>query len=223
MSRLVNPGQPIPLAAHRVHGIGDDDVVGSPAFGELVPEVITALEDAWVVGHNVRFDVGFVGMEIASAGHQVQPVGCLDTCQLAKALWELPNYQLQTVVSSLGIPVERQHRALDDALLTGAVFSRVVEQMGGWSEVTLADVQAIHSYLPAWPDDPRRNLPSPLYDALTNGRELPIRYLNGSGQPSDRMIRPVACFPAGRYVYVRAHCSHAGELRTFRVDRMVLP
>ena len=69
MSRLVNPGQPIPLAAHRVHGIGDQDVQGSPAFGQLVPEVITALQDAWVVGHNVRFDVGFVGMEIASAGH----------------------------------------------------------------------------------------------------------------------------------------------------------
>ncbi|MGB2984591.1 MAG: hypothetical protein WBE26_01800, partial [Phycisphaerae bacterium] len=53
---------------------------------------------------------------------------------------------------------------------------------GGWSDVTLADVEALHSYLPAWPDDPRRSLPGPLYDALTNGRERPIRYLNGNGQ-----------------------------------------
>ena len=43
---------------------------------------------------------------------------------------------------------------------------------------------------------------------------------NGDGQPSERRIRPVACFPAGRYVYVRAHCSEAREMRTFRVDRI---
>ncbi len=39
-------------------------------------------------------------------------------------------------------------------------------------------------------------------------------------QAKQRRIRPVACFPAGRYVYVRAHCSMAEEMRTFRVDRI---
>ncbi len=222
LSRLVNPGRPIPWDAQHIHGISDQDVSQCPLFKEIAEEVESILIDSWIVGHNVRFDVGFMAMEMASAGRQVTPLGCLDTCQLAKAMWDLPNYQLQTVVASLRIPVERQHRALDDALLTRAVFNRVVDELGGWSSVSVADLQALHSYLPAWPDDPREGLPGVLYDALTNGRELPIRYVNGEGETSARTIRPVACFPAGRYTYVRAHCSRAGEMRTFRVDRIVL-
>ncbi len=50
-----------------------------------------ALQDAWIVGRNVRFDVGFVTMEIASAGHELQSFSCLDTYLLASAMWELPN------------------------------------------------------------------------------------------------------------------------------------
>ena len=222
LSRLVNPGLPIPPAAHRVHGISDQEVADEPTFGALASDVVTALQDAWIVGHNVRFDIGFVGMEIAAAGHQACPLGCFDTCQLAKATWGLPNYQLQTVVASLGLRAGRQHRALEDAQSARDVFDRVVDEMGGWADVTLADMQALHSYVPAWPEDPRRDLPSPLYDALANGQELAIRYVNGDGQASERTIRPVACFPAGRYTYLRAHCTQAGEMRTFRLDRMIV-
>ncbi len=67
---------------------------------------------------------------------------------------------------------------------------------------------------------PHRSLPGPLYDALTSGREITIRYVNGTGQASTRTIRLVACFPAGQYTYIRAHCSKAGEVRTFRLDRI---
>jgi DNA polymerase III epsilon subunit family exonuclease len=218
---LVNPERPMPLDAYQVHGIADRDLADCPTFGSLAADVRAALDSAWIIGHNVRFDVGFVAMEIAAVGQRVRPLGCLDTCQLAPAVWDLPNYQLETVVTSLRIPVVRQHRALDDALLTRAVFTRVVEELGGWHTVRLADLQALHSYLPSWPEDPRGSLPDGLYDALTNGRELAIRYVNGSGQESARTIRPLACFPAGRYTYVRAHCSQAGEIRTFRVDRIV--
>ena len=97
-----------------------------------------------------------------------------------------------------------------------------MDELGGWSNVSLADVQALHSYIPDWPDDPRRGLPGALYDALANGGELSIGYVNGDGQQSARTIRPVACFPAGRYTYVRAHCNKTGEMRTFRVDRISL-
>ena len=130
------------------------------------------------------------------------------------------NYRLETVVASLRISVDRQHRALDDARLARAVFHRAVDEAGGWSSVNLADLKALHSYLPVWPDGPRGALPALLYDALTSGREITIRYVNGTGQASVRTIRPVACFPVGQYTYLRAHCSKAGEVRTFRLDRI---
>ena len=76
----------------------------------------------------------------------------------------------------------------------------------------VTDVQALHSYLPDWPDDPRRELPGTLYDVPTNGGELSTGHINSEDQQSFRIIRPVACFPAGRYTYVRAHCNSTGEL-----------
>jgi predicted DNA-binding transcriptional regulator YafY len=45
--------------------------------------------------------------------------------------------------------------------------------------------------------------------------------VNGDGKASSRMIRPYACFPAGRHVYVRAYCMESAEERTFRLDRIV--
>jgi DNA polymerase III epsilon subunit-like protein len=220
LSRLVNPERPITPEARQIHGISDQDVADCPPFGVLGPEVCDALRDAWIIGHNVRFDVGFVAMEIASAGCNVTPAGCLDTCQLAAALWDLPNYRLDTVVNVLGPENVQEHRALGDALLARKVFHQVMTELGGWSNVRLANLLRLHPYVPVWPDDPRRDLPATLYDALTNGGELSIGYINSTGRQSTRTIRPVACFPAGRYTYVRAHCSKTGEMRTFRVDRM---
>lgn len=222
LSRLVNPERPIPREARQVHGISDQDVADCPPFSIVADDVCNALRNSWIVGHNVRFDIGFMAMEIAPAGHQITPPGCLDTCQLAGALWDLPNYRLNTVVVALALGGDQDHRALSDARLARAVFHRAVDELGGWSKVSLADLQALHSYSPDWPDDPRQNLPAALYDALTNGGKLSIGYINSDGQQSARTICPVACFPAGRYTYVRAHCNKTGEMRTFRVDRMVI-
>ena len=222
LSRLVNPERPIPRDAQQIHGISDQDVADCPPFSTIADDVCNALRGHWIVGHCVRFDIGFVAMETASAGHHITPLGCLDTCQLAAALWDLPNNQLDTVVGALALGDDQAHRALGDALLARAVFHRTVDELGGWSKVSLADVQALHSYRPDWPDDPRQALPAALYDALANGGKLSIGYINSDGQQSERAIRPVACFPVGHYTYVRAQCDRTGEMRTFRVDRMVL-
>lgn len=63
-------------------------------------------------------------------------------------------------------------------------------------------------------------MPPLLYDALTTGRSVRICYVNGNAAGSERTIRPVACFAVGRYAYLKAHCAYAGELRTFRLDRI---
>jgi len=179
------------------------------------------LRDAWVVGHNIRFDVGFLAMELALAGYSVDPAGCLDTCQLARTVWDLPNYRLDTVANALGLQRNGLHRALGDAVASGVIFNRIVKELGGWSGVALPDLQALHAHVPVWPMAPHRSLPGPLYDALTSGRPISIRYVNGEGRASSRMIRPYACFPVGPHVYVRADCTEAGQLRTFRLDRIM--
>lgn len=221
-SHLINPGRPIPWDAQRVHGISDQDVSECPPFKEIAEEVEATLRDSWIVGHNVGFDIGFIAMELQQAGCCVVPHGCLDTCQLAKALWNFSNYKLETVVHSLSIPTTRLHRALDDASVTREVFHRVVRQVGSWEALTVDDLIRLHRYEPSWPGDPKSDLPKPLIDALTNGGSLSIRYVNAEGQSSSRVIRPETSFASGRFTYIRAFCEKSGEVRTFRLDRIIV-
>ena len=222
LSRLVNPERPIPWAAQRVHGISDQDVSKCPSFKEIAEEIGSTLVDSWIVGHNVRFDTGFMAMELQQAGCSVTPLGCLDTCQLASALWDFPNYKLETIVNALGIPKTRLHRALDDAVVTREVFLRVTQELGGWDALTIDVLMRLHRCEPLWPRDPKGDLPKSLYDALTNGSSLSIRYVNAEGLSSSRVIHPEASFASGRYTYIRAFCEKSSETRTFRLDRIIV-
>jgi DNA polymerase III epsilon subunit family exonuclease len=220
-SRLLNPQRDIPTDAQRIHGITDADVAACPPFQAVADELTGLLDRSWVVGHNVRFDVGFLAMELALAGCSVEPAGCFDTCQLAATTWDLPNYQLDTVAGAVGVKRGQLHRALADAEAARIIFDRVMEELGGSSQVGVAELQALHTYVPTWPTDPRRSLPGPLYDALTSGRPILIQYVNSEGVSSSRTIRPNACFPVGPHLYLRARCAQAGEMRTFRLDRIM--
>lgn len=218
MSRLVNPGMPIPPEVQRIHGITDTHVANQPGFSEIASKVARLIDGAWLIGHCVRFDVGFLAMELALAGQKVRLAGCLDTCQLARAAWDMPDYRLDTLAEHLGLRSGPSHRAGSDAAVTRRVFERVVRQLG--ESVSITQLRALHDYPPQWPV-PEQSLPAYLYDALTAGQPIQISYVNGTGGPSVRTIRPVACFACGSWTYLRAHCQQAGELRTFRLDRIM--
>ena len=69
---LVNPGMPIPPAATKVHGIGDDDVRDAPAFAAIADRVVAMLDGADLAGYNsLRFDAPLLEAELARAGRPV--------------------------------------------------------------------------------------------------------------------------------------------------------
>lgn len=149
-----------------------------------------------------------------------QPAGCFDTCQIARAVWDLSDYRLHTLTRHLGLRPRRLHRALNDAIAARRVFDLAVQELGGFGNVTTEQLAALHNCQPLWPAPAEESLPPLLYDALTTGQSVHIRYVNGHGGGAVRTIRPVACFTVGRHAYVKARCGLAGELRTFRVDQI---
>ncbi len=79
-----------------------------------------------------------------------------------------------------------------------------------------------HGNVPTWPGDSKADLPKPLYDALTNGSSLSIRYVNANGQSLFRVIRTETSFASGRCTYIQAFCEKSNEVRTFRLDRIIV-
>ena len=60
---IVNPQQPIPRQASRVHGFTDADVTDKDAFAEHAQQLRDFIGDHPVIAHNVGFDISFLDAE----------------------------------------------------------------------------------------------------------------------------------------------------------------
>ena len=121
---LVNPQQHINIKSSKIHGIFDKDVMEAPIYDDVGEEVVKFLGNCTIVGHNVKFDLGFMGGLLKNVVLQDDLTwNFIDTIPLAKAAYPgMENYKLQTLVEQLGIESEGAHRARADALTTWRLF-----------------------------------------------------------------------------------------------------
>jgi len=125
-SSLVNPGVSIPPFISRMTGITQEMVDEAPYFHEVAREVILRLEHAVFVAHNARFDYHFIRESFRDLGFTFsRPYLC--TVKLSRQAFPgLPSYSLENLIRHFGIPAERRHRALDDALATATLLEKVL-------------------------------------------------------------------------------------------------
>ncbi|MDX1378681.1 MAG: 3'-5' exonuclease, partial [Anaerolineales bacterium] len=57
---VINPGRHIPEFITGLTGISDVEVRHAPKFKDVTQDLEAFVEDAPIVGHNVRFDLGFL-------------------------------------------------------------------------------------------------------------------------------------------------------------------
>jgi DNA polymerase-3 subunit epsilon len=137
---LVNPGRPIPGASVRFHGITDGMVEEAPPIEVVLPAFLHFAGSATLVGHEVWFDLRFLGRAAAAAGLPApgldRPV--LDTLLLSEVVHgPLAGHGLDDVAARVGAAVRGRHSALGDALTTAEVFVRLVELLARRNIVTL--------------------------------------------------------------------------------------
>jgi ATP-dependent DNA helicase DinG len=117
-STLINPGRAIPGLITQLTGITNEMVRNAPPIRAVVQELADFVGDAPVLGHNVRFDLSFLQRYGLFELNEV-----LDTYELASVLIpDASRYNLGALGQLLGILLPADHRALDDARVTHAVF-----------------------------------------------------------------------------------------------------
>ena len=122
-STLINPGRHIPEFITGLTGISDEMVRHAPKINEVIDELESFVGDSAIIGHNVRFDLGFLQKNRILQLNEV-----IDTYELAAVL--LPSasrYNLGALGQLLGIPLPATHRALDDARVTHHVLINLRE------------------------------------------------------------------------------------------------
>ena len=117
IEELVNPQRAIPHETTAIHGIHNSDVAGLPGFDAHVKLVHEMIEDAVIVGHNVRrFDLGFIDNEYLRLGlSPPKPAAVVDTLEVVRRL-KLPKpHNLGALCERYGIELVNAHTAGADA------------------------------------------------------------------------------------------------------------
>ncbi len=142
---LVNPGRAIPTEITVLTGITEAMVLPAPRIEEVLPPLLEFIGDAVVVGHNVRFDLGFIRAALERAGRPALANRSVDTHALARRLVrdEVPNCRLGTLATRLRLDHLPSHRALDDALATGDLLHLLLERAARLGVTGLDDLLAL--------------------------------------------------------------------------------
>jgi DNA polymerase-3 subunit epsilon/ATP-dependent DNA helicase DinG len=135
---LINPGIRIPPFITQLTGITDAMVRGDkiPQVEEAVRSLSDFVGDSPVIGHNIRFDLGFIQPQKAIDNNLV-----IDTFEMASVI--LPaegRYNLRALGQALAIPMRATHRALDDTKVTQAVYARLFEKIGNLPLTLLEEI-----------------------------------------------------------------------------------
>ena len=131
-SQFIDPERPIPPRITELTTITDDQVRGQGNYEYWIPRFLDFIGDTDkvpVVGHNARFDVGFIRQNAARLGLSFDPT-IVDTVGLSHMLLKnLYRNKLDTVAKELGVVLQTHHRAVDDAGATADIFLRFVSML----------------------------------------------------------------------------------------------
>ncbi len=200
---LVHPQRPMTPGAMAVNGITDAMLVDAPPFAAVLPQVHALLQDAVLVAHNARFDVGFLRYEWQIAGQTLPSLAVVDTLALAQARYRFRHNSLGAIASELGIIPTSLHRAMADVLITRQVWQRFVAHMREAGPVTLAHVMYPHS---------RRSVAeltamiTVLQEAIPTGKPLQLRYQPEKAPETVRVVQPLEVYYERGHGYIRAFC-----------------
>jgi DNA polymerase III subunit epsilon len=139
---FVDPGRDIPPAITVLTGLTTAMVRPAPAIDAVLPSLLEFIGDSIFVGHNVRFDKGFLDAALVRSDRPRLANPTVDTCGLARRLVrdEVPNCKLGTLAERLRLDHRPSHRALDDALATTDLLHVLLERAAGFGVATLDDL-----------------------------------------------------------------------------------
>ncbi len=142
LRRLVNPGEPIPLVATRIHSIDDETVASAPKFSAAWPDIAAAISGSILIGHTLGFDLAVLKRECERAGLPWTPPRTLDTRLLAEvAEPHLGGYTLEHLASWLGVTIDARHSAVADAVITAKIFLALLPKLREGHIRTLAEAE----------------------------------------------------------------------------------
>jgi DNA polymerase-3 subunit epsilon len=128
LSRLVDPGIPLPPRISQLTGIRDRDLARAGPLRPALAELLALAGGSVFVAHNASFDVGMLDRALMRLDGTRLGLRVLDTVALARRLLagRISRFDLASVSERFDVNVRPCHRALPDALATAEVLLALI-------------------------------------------------------------------------------------------------
>lgn len=165
---LVNPGQRVSKRIWQLTGISDDMLSDAPAAGAVLDEFYAFVAHVPVVGHNIASDLTFLRNEALWTKRRPLTNPTIDTVPLsAQVIPDLKRPSLERLARHFGLNDMPKHRALVDARVTAACFTKLLAQVPAEHGATL------QSFVAWLEGDRAQRLPAPRAALQAQIRLLP--------------------------------------------------
>jgi ATP-dependent DNA helicase DinG len=178
-SSLINPHKPIPAFIEELTGLNNEMVEAAPVFSEVASKIVSLLDDAYFVAHNVLFDLSFLQEELVQAGHEGFYGPILDTVELARFLYPTADgYKLSDLAEREDLQHDRPHQADSDAQVTAELLQILLNKLAMIPNKTLEELMVLSGGLKS---DIQQLLDELLVEKRKTIEELPktIEIFNG--------------------------------------------
>lgn len=219
---LVDPQRPISAGAFHVNHITPEMLLGAPTFDQVASPLLAVMDGAVLVAHNAPFDLGFLAAELDFCRLPPPEGTIVDTLTLVRRLYQFPSNSLPAVAASMGVEAGPLHRAMGDVWTMWQVLERVLYDLDRrWGITTLGELVAFQGGPVPYPFPQAVPLPPTIAEAMDHGGRVRMRYVDARGEETNRIVRPLRVREDHGTLYLIAHCYRVGEMRTFRLDRIV--
>lgn len=132
-SKLMRPEQSFldehGTGAEHIHQISVKDLDGQPSWDSVTSEVAKELDGTVMIAQNANFEQSWLKHHLPDFKHSTGQKPVIDTLDISRRHFDLPNHQLKTICGEVGVPYTNGHRATHDAEVTGAAFFKLREKL----------------------------------------------------------------------------------------------
>ncbi|MBQ8458785.1 3'-5' exonuclease [bacterium] len=124
-STLVKPKSKISTFISKLTGITNEMVETAPFIENILDKYIDFIGEDVVVGHNVRFDIGFINKKNIQCYDKEFTNKSIDTCKLSRKIAGLERHKLDYVANYYNIDTSGHHRAERDCIMTYGIYNAI--------------------------------------------------------------------------------------------------
>jgi len=127
---LIKPKKEIPRQIIDLTGISNQMVSEAPFIEDMLDEFISFVDNNILVAHNIEFDLNFINRIINENQKNINIDYACDTLLLSRSfLFNLEKFNLEYLSLFFDLDIKNSHRARADALNTGKILIKLIEQM----------------------------------------------------------------------------------------------